>query len=385
MGTRVNEMRSAGLLALVALMMVGLGGCDLPKGDKTSPDYWSDLYLDMYADKLVVGPLEPGPGALPHPRAVLLITGVTIRTQWFDPIVARLQRDGFTPIVWEPPELLSYDLFQASEDLAAVVQKVLASTGQKHLDILAECTGGVIARYYLQSLGGDQHVSRLVTFVSPHNGIAKAPWAALIAGWPALYDLSPGSAFLEAVNGQPLPANVPVTSIYTCSDEYIQPWKTSLIPGANNIGLCDGKVGHFQTFYDPAIYALMHTALTQPSPNAEPEPSPAVEPPAPSVTDPVAAPVVPNAPVEAAPVSTPATPVASAAVAPDAPIPGSTDLGSSASPAAPVTVLTLPSPGAGRGCTTGRGQEPATGVAWVGALGLALLAVRRRGGARIPS
>lgn len=255
---------------------------DLPPGDKTSPDFWADLMLDKYGDELVVADLEAGPAPIAEPRTVLLITGVTIRSVWFDPIVARLERDGFAPVVYEPPALLSGSLFQAAEDLALVVERVRAASGQDKIDILAECTGGVIARHYIQSLGGDAKVSRLVTFVSPQNGIAKAPLAAAIAGWPALHDLSPGSEFLRAVNGRPLPANVPVTSIYTCNDEYIQPYDTSIIPGATNIGLCGGFVGHFQTFYDPAIYRVMFDALTKPlpgSPSDEPAPeAPPTEP-----------------------------------------------------------------------------------------------------------
>ena len=59
-----------------------------------------------------------------------------------------------------------------------------------------------------------------------------------------------------------LPRNVAFTSIYTCTDEYIRPYQTAIIPGATNIGLCNrGFVGHFQTFYDPAIYLIMHDAL----------------------------------------------------------------------------------------------------------------------------
>ena len=267
-------------ILLAATLLAGattLSGCEeLPLGDKTSVYYWADLFLDMYEDELVVGELEPGPEPLETPRAVLLITGVTIPAQWFDPIVARLERDGFVPWVYEPPELLSGSLFQATEDLADVVQQVLQESGQDQIDILAECTGGVIARHYIQSLGGDAFVSRLVTFVSPQHGVDKAPLAAMIAGWPALTDLSPGSAFLEAVNSVPLPETVPVTSIYTCSDEYIQPWQGSMIPGATNIGLCDEFVGHFQTFYDPEIYLIMHGALTEPT-GFEPEPEPEVD------------------------------------------------------------------------------------------------------------
>lgn len=258
---------SLSLAAASVLTLAVTAGCDdLPSGDKTSPYYWSELFLNKYADELVVGDLEEGPAPLVEPRAVLLITGVTISEEWFGPIVARLERDGFVPYVYVPPALLSGSLFQNSADLADVVEQVRAESGQDKIDILAECTGGVIARHYIQSLGGDQHVSRLVTFVSPHNGIDKAPMAAAIAGWPALYDLSPGSAFLEAVNSVPLPEGVAVTSIYTCGDEYIRPWQTSVVPGATNIGLCDEFVGHFQTFYDPAIYLIMHAALTAPVP-----------------------------------------------------------------------------------------------------------------------
>src|SRR5688500_13476404 len=147
---------------------------DLPAGDIKSPYYWGDVFLNKYADELVVGELEPGPAPLEEPRTVFPITGVTIPAAWFDPIVARLERDGFRPVVWEPTALLSGSLFQASEDLAEVVDEVRAESGQDKIDILAECTGGVIARHYVQSLGGDAYVDRLVTFVSPQAGLPAA-------------------------------------------------------------------------------------------------------------------------------------------------------------------------------------------------------------------
>jgi hypothetical protein len=194
---------------------------------------------------------------------VLLITGVTIPGKWFDPITARLKRDGFKPVLWVPPALLSGSLFDASKDLAGIVDDIRKKTGEDKIDILAECTGGVVARHYVQSLGGDKYINRLVTFVSPQHGLPKAPLALKIAGWPALRDLSPGSAFLTEVNTKPLPKSVAMTSIYTCTDAYITPYTTSIVPGATNIGLCDGFVDHFQTFYDPSIYLIMHDALVR--------------------------------------------------------------------------------------------------------------------------
>jgi MYXO-CTERM domain-containing protein len=268
-------MKTRSLLAALAVAPVAFAAvaCEMPSGDITSPQTWGDFFLAKYADELVIDELEPGPTPLEEPRVVLLITGVTIPARWFDPIKARLERDGFIPVVYEPPDLLSGDLFENSEWLAEVVDEVRADTGHDKIDILAECTGGLIARHYIQSLGGDQYVSRMVTFISPQHGVDKAPMAAGVAGWPALYDLSPGSEFLETVNGAPLPSNVPFTSIYTCTDEYIQPYETSIIPGAKNIGLCDEFVGHFQFFYDPEIYLVMHDALTEPLPGQDPDPS----------------------------------------------------------------------------------------------------------------
>ena len=55
-----------------------------------------------------------------------------------------------------------------------------------------------------------------------------------------------------------------MTSIYTCTDEYIQPFTSSTIPGGTNINICGrGFVGHFQTMYDPTIYLMMHDALVK--------------------------------------------------------------------------------------------------------------------------
>jgi hypothetical protein len=104
------------------LTVLALAACgSTAEGDPKTPDYWADHYLDKYADDLTLpAELEPGPEPLAEPRTVLLITGVTIRAEWFDPIAARLERDGFRPVVYEPPALLSGDLYEASEDLADV-------------------------------------------------------------------------------------------------------------------------------------------------------------------------------------------------------------------------------------------------------------------------
>jgi triacylglycerol lipase len=263
-------------LSAAAVLSIAVSTCTLPEGNIKLPETWGQYFLDKYeTERHAAMEIEPGfAPPLAQPRTVLLITGVTIPAEWFDPIKARLERDGFRTVVWEPPALLSGDLFENSHRLASVIDGIRAQTGEEKIDILAECTGGLISRYYIQSLGGDAHVSRLVTFISPQQGLPKAKLAYQTVGWDATDDLTPGSEFLEAVNNAPLPATVPVTSIYTCTDEYIQPYETSIIPGAKNIGLCDGFVGHFQFFYDIEIYKIMHAELTAPLANTPAMPQP---------------------------------------------------------------------------------------------------------------
>jgi len=262
-----------------------LSTCTLPQGDLDDPHTWGNYFLDKYAaeraEAMTIEPASTPP--LAQPRTVLMITGVTIPAVWFDPIKARLERDGFHTVVYEPPALLSGDLFTNADKLAEVIAGIEAQTGETKIDILAECTGGLIARHYIEALGGDQHVSRLVTFISPQHGLPKAAEASAFVTWDAVQDLTPGSAFLETVNHAALPSTVPVTSIYSCTDEYIQPYLTSFIPGAKNIDLCDGTfVGHFQFFYDREIYKIMHAELTAPLPG---DPAPTTTPTPP--TDPV--------------------------------------------------------------------------------------------------
>jgi len=252
--------------------------CSLPEGDIKQPETWGQYFLDKFeaerAEAMTIEPADHAP--LAQPRTVLLITGVTIPAEWFDPIKARLERDGFRPVVYEPPDLLAGDLFWNSEQLGHVIDGIRAQTGEERIDVLAECTGGLITRHYIQALGGNAHVRRLVTFISPQHGLPKAAEAQLFVDWDAVTDLTPGSEFLETVNNSPMAPDVPVTSIYTCTDEYIQPYQTSIIPGAKNIGIgCDGTfVGHYQFFYDREIYKLMHSELVAPAPTDVDPPAP---------------------------------------------------------------------------------------------------------------
>src|SRR5262249_36538301 len=65
--------------------------------------------------------------------------------------------------------------------------------------------GGLVARYYVQKLGGDDRVDTLVTLGTPHAGTRAAHLVPQAAPYPLLTQLRPGSALLRALE-EPAPA-----------------------------------------------------------------------------------------------------------------------------------------------------------------------------------
>jgi hypothetical protein len=183
---------------------------------------------------------QPDAGARPGAQpVVLLITGSKIVAAFFDVMRDRLAKEGFQPLVFQPPDLFSESLEVGAKRIADAVQDTLAKTGRKRLSIVAECNGGVASRFYVEQLGGDEHVERFISFVSAHHG---TKWA-IASLYPALADITPGSAFLEKMEkNRPASLQSAVTSIYICSDEIMDPYTTSKLDGALNIEICDPEL-----------------------------------------------------------------------------------------------------------------------------------------------
>jgi hypothetical protein len=226
------------------------------------PQAWRSFWYAKHAASIraPIEATEPSPPA-EGTRIVLLVPGTTIGSEFFQPMAERLARDGFEPIVWEPPDLFSESLAAGAVRIGREVDRILAESGESRLHIVAECDGGVAARYYVQLLGGHHHVDELVTFVSAHHGSELAPMAAWYTGWAALDDITPGSRFLTRLNTAPMPPGMKLTSIYSCWDEYLWPYTTSRVAGATNVEVCRRYLGHFDGFWDPLVYQRILVTL----------------------------------------------------------------------------------------------------------------------------
>lgn len=194
-------------------------------------------------------------------RTVLLIPGTAITGDYFDSMAARLRADGFDPVVYEAPDLLTGGLADGASKLPDVVDARLRATGETRLHVVAECNGGVATRYWLQVLGGHAKVDQVVTFVSAHHGTWESPIGSWASGFQSLKDITPGSDFLAKLNAAPYPPSLHLTSIYSCNDELMVPYTTSVVPGATNVLFCDHALGHLDGFWDALVYERILATL----------------------------------------------------------------------------------------------------------------------------
>jgi pimeloyl-ACP methyl ester carboxylesterase len=70
--------------------------------------------------------------------------------------------------------VLTTDVRGAAARLKTTVEAICAQTGYDRIHVVGHSMGGIIARYYVQCLGGDERVHTLVTLGSPHAGTRAA-------------------------------------------------------------------------------------------------------------------------------------------------------------------------------------------------------------------
>ena len=81
-------------------------------------------------------------------------------------------------------------------DQLAQQLSAFAASRFEYFDIVAFSMGGLVARYYLQRLGGIHRVRRFIAISAPHGGT----WTAFLGHNPGARQMRPGSAFLTDLN-----------------------------------------------------------------------------------------------------------------------------------------------------------------------------------------
>jgi triacylglycerol lipase len=105
---------------------------------------------------------------------ILLVHGMVDNRSIFTLLRRNLQRRGFHRVLSLNYSPLTRDVREAAEQLSGRVEGICADTGFERIHVIGHSLGGLIARYYVQCLGGDDRVHTLVTLGSPHGGTMPA-------------------------------------------------------------------------------------------------------------------------------------------------------------------------------------------------------------------
>ncbi|WP_290060379.1 esterase/lipase family protein [Amycolatopsis solani] len=159
------------------------------------------------------------------------------------------------------------DLVEQAGVLAEAVERAYAQ-GAPSVDVVGYSAGGVVARLWVSRDGGDHQARRVVTLGAPMHGtgLAAAGGALVPGGCPiACVQLAPGSALLQELAKEPIPATLPWLSLWTEEDETVTPPESARVEGAVNVALqqvCPGNLAaHGDLPTDPAVTEIVLQAL----------------------------------------------------------------------------------------------------------------------------
>ena len=100
---------------------------------------------------------------------ILLLHGLVDNRSIFTVLRRALRRRGFGRIWTMNYHVLTHDVRAAAQRLAATIDAICEQTGYERIHVIGHSMGGIIARYYVQRMGGDERVHTLVTLGSPHG------------------------------------------------------------------------------------------------------------------------------------------------------------------------------------------------------------------------
>lgn len=196
-----------------------------------------------------LGPVVPA--AKPGDDVVVLVHGFFASAGVFRPMRARLERElacrvaSFTYVSGLPVK-------RVAAQLADVVARVPGGT---RVHVVGHSLGGVVARWYVQELGGWRRVVQTVSLASPFGGAPLAHRFPVAVG----ADLKAGSLTLGRVRGRAHVGSVPHTSIVAGDDR--------VVVGHHRAAFYHGDVhvlpgrGHNTLLYDEEAIRLVVAAI----------------------------------------------------------------------------------------------------------------------------
>lgn len=248
------------LLAAVYFAIAWLFRSPRPRELRIAPGATLRLVWREYATLAGAAPrmmlyrwLVPDPPPQRADVPVLLVHGVLCNAGVWHRLARHLESRGIRGVYalsYGPPQA-SIELFAGQVE--AAIERIARATGAPRVIVVAHSMGGLVARAHARRYG-TARVARIVTIGAPHHGSVEA-W--LWMG-TSLAQLRPGSAWLAALDREPLPA-VPLVSVWSWHDSMVVPQTSARLAGSIDVPLTG--IGHNALLGDEVVFARVEAEI----------------------------------------------------------------------------------------------------------------------------
>ncbi|WP_250279903.1 alpha/beta fold hydrolase [Frankia sp. Cppng1_Ct_nod] len=194
---------------------------------------------------------------------ILLVHGLIDNRSIFTRLRRSLHRRGFGRVATVNLPLFTSDVPSAARRLAAVVETMCEQTGYVRLHIVAHSLGGLVARYYVQKLGGDARVHTLVTLGTPHEGTHLARLLPPMVPYTLLRQLRPDSDVIRELAGPAPGCRTRFVAFSGELDMVVRPTESALLhhPDLSVRNVCLPDVGHHSLPFNIEVVHQIATTL----------------------------------------------------------------------------------------------------------------------------
>jgi pimeloyl-ACP methyl ester carboxylesterase len=182
---------------------------------------------------------------------IILVHGLIDNRSIFTLLRRGLRRRGFGRVISLSYSPFTQDIRLIAQRLAALVEKTCEETGYERVHVIGHSLGGLIARYYVQRLGGDARVHTVCTLGTPHAGT----YAAHLMPQKVVKQLRPGSALMAELAAPAPGVRTRFVAFWSDLDQLVVPKRSARIDhpdlSARNVLL--RGVGHMSLPIDSRV------------------------------------------------------------------------------------------------------------------------------------
>lgn len=196
-------------------------------------------------------------------RPILLIHGYMQNRTCMWPLQWWLQQKGFTVLTFDHDQI-SDSIETKAAKLRSRVELLLKVLDIQKLDLVCHSMGGLVARYYVENMGGAAYIDKVITLGTPHRGTGMA----VFARGKLAQQMLPESGLLSQL---PCPTSEQSTVKYTAIagglDTVVFPVQSALLGPPHEDRLLQ-NVGHNSLIMHREAFLTIRDALLEGRPSA---------------------------------------------------------------------------------------------------------------------